>query len=191
MSDAQLEEVQAGPLALDGLKPPPGVPEDRSSYLQYLPGMYHGNEFLGRFLLIFEHIFSPVRRTVGNAPHYFDPAVTPSEVLAWLGSWLGLVVDERWPERTRRELIANAASLFAWRGTRRGLTEFVRLYAGVSPVITEPSREELEADPSRAFTFDILLQLPPGGSIDEQLLRQVIETEKPAWAAYRLTIVSE
>lgn len=191
MADGELEEVQPRLPATDGFRPPPGVPLGRSSYLGYLPGMYDGSDFLGRFLLIFEHIFSPVQRTVANAPFYFDPAVTPPEVLEWLGSWLGLVVDERWPERTRRDLIGNAAALFAWRGTKRGLVEFLRLYTGVAPEISEPTREELAANPSRAFTFDIGLRLQDPDSVDEQLLREVIELEKPAWAAYTLTIVPD
>ena len=100
----------------------PGVPSDRSSYLNYLPGIYRESHFLGRFLLIFESILGPIERTVDNLPYYFDPELTPPECVAWLGSWLGLVLDERWPEERRRGLIGSAVELYQWRGTRRGLS---------------------------------------------------------------------
>src|SRR5262245_1161043 len=76
-------------MVLDGFAArPPGVPAVRSSYLDYLPGVYHENDFMARFLLIFEHILSPIERTVANSSEYIDPGTTPDDFLPWLGSWL-------------------------------------------------------------------------------------------------------
>src|SRR3972149_6267038 len=72
---------------------PPGGPAHRSTYLEDLPGIYHDSDFLGRFLLIFEHILSPIDRTIENIPDYFDPELAPPDVVTWLGSWLGLGLD--------------------------------------------------------------------------------------------------
>ena len=84
---------------------PAGVPATRSTYLDYLPGLYQESEFLGRFLLIFEHILSPIDRTIGNVSHFFDPDLAPAEMLPWLASWLGVVLDVRVPEERRRDLV--------------------------------------------------------------------------------------
>lgn len=162
---------------------PPGVPLGRSSYMDYLPGIYSRNEFLGRYLLIFESILSPIQRTIANAPFYFDPGTTPASLLPWLGAWLGLVMDERWPEDRRRDLIAAASRLYRWRGTRRGMVEVVRIFTGVEPEIIEPTLTEISANRNRAFRFTVRVTLPRGADADERMLQRIIDLEKPAFAA--------
>ncbi len=173
---------------------PPGVPRTRSTYLDFLPGIYQENElsdFLGRFLLIFEHILSPIDRTIENIPYYFDPDVAPPDVVTWLGSWLGLVLDARWPEERRRDVVKAAPELFRWRGTRRGLAQFLRLYTGVEPEILEPTLREIANDRTRAFRFTVRIRAPRGSGLSRQLVQNIIETEKPAFAACSLEWIEE
>ncbi|MGH2632688.1 MAG: phage tail protein I [Tepidiformaceae bacterium] len=167
----------------------PGVPYDGSTYMQYLPGIYSGNRFLARFLLIFEAILAPIDRTVENISSVFDPDVAPADVLPWLGSWLGLAFDEGWPEERRRELIRNAAMLYHWRGTKRGMSEFVRIYTGVTPEIVEPTLSQLSNSRDLAFRFTVRLTVPRGTPIDRSLLQRIIDAEKPAFAAGTLEVV--
>ncbi len=169
---------------------PPGVPATRSTYIDYLPGIYKESDFIGRFLLIFEHILSPVHRTVGNIPYIFDPAHVPASLIEWLGSWVGLVLDPRWPERRRRDLIAAAVPLYRFRGTRRGLSEFIRLYTGYAPEITEPTVRDVSADRSLAFRFDVVLRVDDPATVDRELVESIIELEKPAFSAFTLQIVA-
>ncbi len=170
--------------------PPPGVPETRSSYLDYLPGIYQDSEFLGRFLLIFEHVLSPIERTVGNVSHFFDADLTPPDLVPWLGSWLGVVVDARIPEERRRELVRAAPELFRWRGTRRGLREYLRLYTGIEPEITEPTLSEIAANRNLAFRFTVRLRLPQGVQVQRSFVESIIDAEKPAFAGCTLEITS-
>lgn len=169
---------------------PPGVPEDRSSYLKYLPALYSTDDFLGRFLLIFESILSPIERTVDNLHYYFDAQMTPPEVLPWLASWLGLVLDERWPEARRRELIRAAVDLYEWRGTRRGLLEFLRLYTGFTPEIIETGVGRKTVTEDEAFRFVVRLRVPNPASLDRAVIESIIDAEKPAHAGYTLEIVA-
>lgn len=184
----------APPTDFDGGQPPrgawvpPGAATGRSSYMDYLPGVYNGNTFLARYLLIFESIFGPIERTVANIPHYFDAGLAPSDVLPWLGSWLGLALDERWPDARRRELIASAAELYRWRGTRRGLSEFIRLYTGITPEITEPTLSEVSSSRDLAYRFTVRLTVPAGVELDHDLLQQIIDAEKPAFTAGALEV---
>lgn len=175
------------PLPGDPVRPLLVLPE-RSTYLDYLPGIYHGNDFLGRFLLIFESILGPMDRMVGSIHQYLDPDVAPPETLRWLASWLGIVLDERWPEDRQRDLVRGATNLYRWRGTRRGLSTVIRLATGVTPEITEPTPAEVTADPSRAFRFGVRLVAPRGQQLDQRLIESIIDLEKPAWAACDLEI---
>lgn len=169
---------------------PPGVPTDRSSYLKYLPALYSTDDFMGRFLLIFESILGPIERTVDNLYYYFDARLTPPEVLPWLASWLGLVLDERWPEARRRELIRAAVELYQWRGTRRGLTEFLRLYTGITPEIVETGVGRKTVTEDEAFRLVVRLRVPNPAALDRAAIEAIIDAEKPAHVGYTLEIVA-
>lgn len=161
-----------------------------SSYLQYLPPLYQDDEFLGRFLLIFESILDPIERTVDQINHYFNPQLTPEPLLPWLASWVDVVLNEKWPLDRRRMLIKQAAELYSWRGTRRGLSQYLQIYTGVEPVITEPGGEsENSLDESLPpHVFHVMLSVPDPEVIDPELVEAIIEAEKPAHAGYILEI---
>ena len=142
-----------------------GVPEGASSYLDFLPGIYQDSEFLGRFLLIFEHILSPLDRTAGSIADYFDASLTPEDFLPWLGSWLGMVVDARIPQENKREMIRSAPDLYRWRGTKRGMREFLRLATGIEPEVIEPTLSEIAGNRNLAYRFTVRFRLPAGASL--------------------------
>jgi phage tail-like protein len=177
------------------LGPPPRFPpsgpryRDDSGYMRYLPPIYHEQDFLRRFLLIFESILTPVDRTIDQISSYFDPRLTPESFLPWLASWVDLVLNEKWPIERRRALIGAAAELYRWRGTRRGLSEFIRIYAGVEPSIVEPGHERQPgASPANGHMFHVQLDVPNPDTIDRALVEAIIEAEKPAHTSYTLDI---
>jgi phage tail-like protein len=177
------------------------VEERYSSYLQYLPGLYREHEFIGRFLCIFEDILQPIEGIVDNLPFYFDPGTAPESFLPWLASWIGLVLDERWPEDSRRQLIESAVELYRWRGTKHGLIKFLEVYTGVTPDIIEPGpipptgSKDTTQKPHTAQTepvdmkphcFTVVLNVGKTTDIDVDIIRTIIETQKPAHTAYIL-----
>ncbi|MDE2778230.1 MAG: phage tail protein [Chloroflexota bacterium] len=172
----------------------------QSAYLKYLPALYSESEFMGRFLMIFESILGPLEGMIDNMAYYLDPALCPEELLPWLASWMGLEMDYSWPVERRRELVASADFLFRWRGTRRGLREYLRLYTGVEPQITEDfggiglgGEHELGQNTvlggGNQHVFTVTFEVDDANSINESRVRQIIETEKPAHAGYILRVV--
>lgn len=172
----------------------------QSRYLQHLPGLYRDDEFMGRFLLIFESIMEPLENTVSNLPVYFDPMVTPESMLEWLAYWIDLALDARWPLERRRELVNSAAELYRWRGTRRGLTEHLRICTGTPPVISEHAHGmRLEHDTKLGINtqlgssgagnhFTVSLELDRADGLDIDDVRAIIEAQKPAHTAYTLQV---
>jgi phage tail-like protein len=150
-----------------------------SSYLQYLPAIYRDDIFLGRFLCIMENILKPIEGTIDNIAGYFDPYLTPEGFLPWLASWVGLTQDESWPLERRREMVRHAAELYRWRSTRRGLSDHLRIYAGVSPIIQ---------DNIAPNTFAVTLLVEDPATVDETIVRAIIEAHRPAHTTYRLEI---
>jgi len=110
-----------------------------SRYLKYLPGIFQkqGTDqqepFLGRYLLPFDGAFAEYEHLLATLDQYVSPDMTPAEeFLPWLASWVALSLDEEWDEDKQRELIAEAVTLYRWRGTGYGLKRFLELYTGVS-----------------------------------------------------------
>lgn len=168
--------------------------------LEYLPAFCSADDFLGRFLLVFEDILTPIEGVVGQAHLYLDPGMMPQEFLPWIASWLDLVLDENWPVDKRRNLVRSAVELYRWRGTRRGLREYVRVYTGVEPTITEHLGgialgsqahlgENTVLGEGRDHCFTVTLEVEDPEAIDVQRVKTIIEAEKPAHTAYILNVV--
>lgn len=109
--------------------------------LQRLPRLYSHDvtaaDFLRRYLAILE---GGVRELDLNAMArhiLMDPVAAPEQVLSWLAGFIGLILDERWPLRVKRELIKSGIWLFRFRGTVMGLKRFLEIYLGRAVTIIE------------------------------------------------------
>src|SRR5437764_5528505 len=76
--------------------------EPDSIYRRYLPDIFQENDFLRRFLHIFEDIWEPLEQRQDYIAMYFDPHTCPTSFLPWLASWLNLPFNAHWPEARRR-----------------------------------------------------------------------------------------
>ena len=187
--------VEEAPLGPPPVEPPPGgapSPEalpmqswvgmsfDRSRWLQHLPYIYSEDEFLGRYLLIFEDLFGPLDQIISHFELFLDPRTAPESFLSVLASWLGLVLDDRWPAEQRRALLQSAVELYDFRGTHKGLARLLEATTGCAVEIAE------NADGPHSFR----VTLKPGdaGHVDEQMVRHIVESNKPAHTVYRLEI---
>jgi hypothetical protein len=59
------------------------VVRDKATYLKYLPALYAQDEFMGRFLMLFESFWRPIEQQIDNIHHYFDTQITPARFLPW------------------------------------------------------------------------------------------------------------
>jgi phage tail-like protein len=115
---------------------------DQDSYLEALPAIYQEQsacgDFFDRFLALFECNFERTEDVIRRLPALADPDAVEAAWLGWLATWLGLELDDRWPEATRRDAIRQAYARHARRGTARGLQEAIEREAGVRVVVQEP-----------------------------------------------------
>ncbi|GAB4445386.1 MAG: hypothetical protein OHK0015_47600 [Chloroflexi bacterium OHK40] len=169
-------------------RPDRDLPYAADDYLALLPPIYHDDLFLRKFLLIFKATLDPLDRMIAQIHHYFDPRVAPEHMLPWLAAWVDLVLDERWPEARRRELIGAASTLYRWRGTRRGLSDYLRIYTGTAPRIVEPGQERRGEAALPPHTFRVIIEAPDIAALDRALVERIIELEKPAHTSYQLEL---
>jgi phage tail-like protein len=173
-----------------------------SEYLCYLPGIYQQDDFMRRFLLIFESILRPLERAVDNLPCYTEPEMAPEEFLPWLAHWVAVALDRSWPIARQRMLIARAVEIFRWRGTLHGLGLHIEVYTGIEPLIQEYrdgfvlGRHNglgwttwLTSNPGNPYVFIVTVPVSNPRHIDEKVLHAIIEEDKPAHTIYRLHVV--
>jgi phage tail-like protein len=173
--------------------------------MNYLPGVYAEDEFMSRFLCIFEDTLKPLQLMAGDLFYYFHPLTAPTEALQWLSTWVNLVLDESWSVEQKRRLIHSASELYSRRGTRKGLAEYLKLYTGVEPQIAEyvdgmtlgPETElgintTIAGRERHGFTVTIRLNGLSSEELSykEAMIRRIIESEKPAHTTYRLRLLT-
>jgi phage tail-like protein len=106
-----------------------------------LPAVYTqdpvATDFTERFLSLFDAAFEEADRAIERYPALLDSSGVPDEVLPWLGGLLGLVFDPGWDAAIRRDLIAQAPSLYRGRGTPTALSKVIKIVFGVDVAISE------------------------------------------------------
>ncbi|HTX91831.1 MAG TPA: phage tail protein [Anaerolineales bacterium] len=124
---------------------------------RYLPAVF-GEEpvsadFTDRFLSLYDTTLGGIESELDTLARYFDPLSAPADgpdrdFLSWLGMWIGVSLDRRWPEARRREFLKKSGELFALRGTSLGLWRQLLVYLGMQPgqvccpgEVEEPSRK--------------------------------------------------
>ncbi len=73
-----------------------------------LPGIYQDDDLTQRMVEAFDHVLAPILCTLDNIETYFDPSLAPTDFAEWLASWVGLVLDESWPQHRQRSLVARS-----------------------------------------------------------------------------------
>jgi len=117
------------------------VEYDREGYIEHLPAVYRespGDQFLARFLTLFETFFEEGQTAIRQLPELFDPWAVPAEALDWLATWLAVELDEDWSDQQRREAVATAYERYARRGTPRGMREEIWRRTGLRAHVVEP-----------------------------------------------------
>lgn len=114
----------------------------RRGYLENLPAIYRRSDAVGRNLVrdvcfLFEHMFDSIEVNLEDGWRFYDPHVAPLDFLDWLAGWSAFTLDLDWPEAEKRALIKRAVDLYRIRGTKRGLSLFLRLFTGHEPDIQE------------------------------------------------------
>jgi phage tail-like protein len=172
---------------LDGLPSPFPIGE-------HLPGLYRDDAFAQRFTAAFDEVLAVAVQVLDCFPAYLDPALAPSDILEWVGSWVGAAPDETWPIERRRAFVASAAELFRVRGTAAGLAAHVAIFTGGEVEIAEPgavgwSREAGAAIPA-GTSPDVFIRVivKDPGSVPTARLEAVVAASKPAHLPHRIEI---
>ncbi|MCB9076724.1 MAG: phage tail protein I [Anaerolineaceae bacterium] len=157
--------------------------------LSYLPELYHPpqidkkqeivfhpDNFLARFLGIFEAILTPIERNIDNFDLYLNPGTAPADFLPWLKNWFGIIFEPGWTDAQRRQFLRKASLLYARRGTRWTLSEVLKIFIGARPLIDDSENQP-------PHTFQVTIRLPAGKTVEQvdwRMVDRIIQDLKPA-----------
>jgi phage tail-like protein len=182
--------------------------------LGQLPSVYHSSEDLCTLLsaldtILFEPNKQALESQIAGIARLFSAMETPDEFLPWLAQWVALSHRMGLPLEQQRRLVGRIVPLYAWRGTKRYLTELLKLYLPTGAEVRVEDQEFngfkigmakvgldtwLERD--RPFWFKVTIRVPSSGTHAERgpqwqdewqkRIRQVVELAKPAHTTYDL-----
>lgn len=105
--------------------------------IRNLPSNYQENDFLRKYLMIFQHLSNDIAIKIDNINELFRPMHCPSDFLDVLASWFGIDVGLLGSEEEKRLLLQYAIPLFKLRGTILGLKIHIYILTGIVPEIIE------------------------------------------------------
>lgn len=160
-----------------------------------LPGLLQDDTFIQRFADGLDHVLAPVFLSLDNVDAYFDPRTAPADFVEWIAEWVGIALDENWPLHQQRALVAQAVDLFHWRGTARGLSANVALYAGVEPEISESGASAWSPAPNSSLpgaavpSLVVRVRVADPAGLDANRLDRIVSASKPAHVPHSIEVL--
>lgn len=105
--------------------------------IRNLPSYFQENDFLRKYLMIFQHINNDIAIKIDNINEMFRPMHCPSYFLDTLADWFGVDIDLLGSEREKRLFLQYAIPLYKLRGTALGLKILIYIITGIVPKIIE------------------------------------------------------
>lgn len=174
----------------------------KTSWISCLPEVYQNadkNQFLERFLAIFQTLHEELNLEIERIPALIDVESADVEFLSSLSKWLGLYNSHMWKENRLRELLKNFPEYYRKRGSKEAVKKFVRLYTDSESVFVVenfeirgyPNKEELERlygnDP---YSFCVIVYKEQSSLREQyQSLVKIIEESAPANMTPKLIVL--
>lgn len=97
-------------------------------------------DFLTRYLAPMAAMMTEWGSVSDKRDLLLNPRVSPTEALEWVGSLLGLSMDQCWSEQARRQMLEEITQLFRIRGTPRSLQRMLEILTGAQVILIEKFR---------------------------------------------------
>jgi phage tail-like protein len=175
------------------------------SFLSYLPMIYQtgGREdFLGRFLGMFEAVYQDLEERIADSARQLDPMAAEPEFLRWLARWVGIFDAHLWHEEKLRLLLEGIVKKNLIRGTREYMEHMIGTFTGERPFFLEYGEIEQYRGNDRAYQslirsyahgpyeVSVLVREQAVPSLREQYaLKKMIENIQPAHIRMHLIIL--
>jgi len=179
----------------------------RSDIEQLLPSVFQRTlrpgRPLGALLETMEALHAPSEDILARLDELFNPRRTRDNLVPVLARWvdLGFLLERPGGDKLRappldsistglgrlRELIASAATLSKWTGTAQGLRRFLEIATGEKGFeILENKVRVNDGKDTVDRPFHLTVIVPESLQAHRDLIRRIVESEKPAYVTYSL-----
>jgi phage tail-like protein len=179
----------------------------REEIAQLLPTVFQrtlsADNPLTGLLEVMEVLHEPSEAVLAHLDAILDPRRTTDKFVPYLAYWADLTrlfaddsgakdpraLTRAWPAGGLghlRELIANAAYLSQWRGTKKGLLLFLQTATGITDFVIDEN-VDLEGKPK---PFHISVHAPKESELYRQLIDRIVSLEKPAFVTYEISFAT-
>jgi phage tail-like protein len=156
--------------------------------IDQLPLSMLDDDFMVRFLGIFQELADTLIVHSDNVEHVVDVAVAPDSMVRYLGSWIGAEgLDQSLPDPLQRQIVRRFGQMLPWRGTTQGLKQVLELVTGHPPVVEDSGGvfAEGEAPDNPAH---VRIQVASTGWTTEEDLLEMIQAQLPAFVTFELSV---
>lgn len=166
------------------------------NFLRYLPEIYQAepeNDFLKRYLSLFEAVYQDMDSKIRTSARQLDPQSAEREFLIWIARWMGISDVQLWPEEKLRILLNGIVRKNLIRGTKAYMEYMIQVFTGEPPLFVEYGEIEQYKDEPLVYRkliryyahgpyeVNILVREQAVASMQEQkALKKIIENMKPA-----------
>lgn len=171
----------------------------RDEIKKYLPAVIQRTAHIGNplatLLGVMEVLHAPAEEILDGVDRFFDARRAPDEFVPLLAQWVNLdrifaanvTLELDSPLMPKigylRELVANATYLSQWRGTKKGLLLFLQTATGETDFNIE---ERFKDESGQIKPFHLKIRAPRAAEPQKDLIRRIIESEKPVHLTYEI-----
>jgi phage tail-like protein len=146
------------------------------------------DSFFVRYVSMFQEVATTFLEDADNIPNVVDVTVAPLPVVRWLGSWIGQsAIDSSLPDELQRRLVREAGRILAWRGTRRGLVQFLEVVTGAPAEVEESGAILREGEAPHEAPF-VRMRVASSGWLSDEDFVELVADEIPANVTFELHV---
>jgi len=157
--------------------------------INQLPMGMLDDDFLMRFLSIFQEVADSYLQHADQLEHVFDTSVAPDNMVREMGRWIGVGVgiDPTLDDQLQRRIVREVGKMLMWRGTERGMQLLLELITDGAVQVSDSGGVYLEGE-APGHHPHVVLRVESTGWTEEADLIQFVRDELPASTTFELLV---
>lgn len=156
--------------------------------IDQLPVAMLDDDFLVRFLGIFQELADRSISHADQLEHLVDVPVAPDAMVRFMGSWLGgNPIDPSLDLETQRRIVRQQGRMLPWRGTVRGLRQLLEMITGGPVVVVDGCGVHREGE-APANPNQVHIEVISTGWAHEDDLVALLVADLPAAVSFELLV---
>jgi phage tail-like protein len=159
--------------------------------LDLLPAVLQEDPVIERLTEALDEVLAPAFASLNCLAAYLDPQLAPTDFLAGLAGWVGVLLDDDWPEQQRRDAVAHAVELHRCRGTAWGLQWQLDLMTGGRAEVVDSGSVHWSrnpTDPEPAAAAELVVRVRGMSERELEATRDLVAWAKPAHVPHRIDV---